>query len=79
MEGSVMKMRPLGGVDLPANQPVTPKPGGMHMCLRRRALQAGNRPDQISKAGQKQVEVTVENRRGGTGGCRHGYAVPAKR
>src|SRR3954466_5412959 len=31
MEGGVMKMRPLAGVDLPAGQPVTLKPGGSHI------------------------------------------------
>jgi copper(I)-binding protein len=34
MEGSVMKMRALpGGIDLPAGQKVTLKPGGMHIML----------------------------------------------
>jgi periplasmic copper chaperone A len=33
MEGMVMKMRPLAGVDIPAGQPVTLKPGGEHVML----------------------------------------------
>src|SRR3954454_16180052 len=31
MDGGVMKMRPLDGLDVPANQPVTLKPGGIHI------------------------------------------------
>src|SRR5215469_6126663 len=33
MEGMVMKMRPMTGVDIPAGQPVTLKPGGEHIML----------------------------------------------
>ena len=33
MEGMVMKMRPLAGLDIPAGQPVTLKPGGEHIML----------------------------------------------
>jgi periplasmic copper chaperone A len=33
MEGGVMKMRPLAGIDLPAGQKVTLQPGAMHIML----------------------------------------------
>src|SRR5271167_584296 len=33
MAGMVMKMRPLAGLDIPAGQPVTLKPGGDHVML----------------------------------------------
>jgi copper(I)-binding protein len=33
MQGMVMKMRPLAGLDIPAGQPVTLKPGGEHIML----------------------------------------------
>ena len=65
MEGNVMKMRPLDKVDVPANQPVTLKPGGVHIMLEglNEPLQPGKSfPLTLSfeKAGQKQVEVAVE-------------------
>ena len=65
MEGSVMKMRPLAGIDLSPNQPVTLKPGGMHIMLEglNEPLQAGKSfPLTLTfeKAGQRQVEVAVE-------------------
>jgi copper(I)-binding protein len=65
MDGSVMKMRPLDGLEVPANQPVTLKPGGVHIMLQglNEPLQAGKSfPLTLSfeKAGQRQVEVAVE-------------------
>lgn len=33
MQGDVMTMRPLAGLDLPAGRPVVLKPGGMHVML----------------------------------------------
>ena len=33
MQGMVMKMRPLSGLDIPAGKPVTLKPGGDHIML----------------------------------------------
>jgi periplasmic copper chaperone A len=71
MEGSVMKMRPLAGVDVPANQPVALKPGGTHIMLEglNEPLQAGKSfPLTLTfeKAGEKQVEVAVE-KAGATG------------
>jgi periplasmic copper chaperone A len=86
MEGSVMKMRPLGGVDLPANQPVTLKPGGMHIMLEglNEPLQAGKSFPLtlgLEKAGQKQVEVTVEKAGAAGPGGQAGtdMPMPAKR
>ena len=45
MDGGVMKMRPVGSIDLPANQTVSLKPGGYHVMLMdiKRQLKAGER------------------------------------
>jgi hypothetical protein len=64
-EGGIMKMRPLDGLDVPANQPVTLKPGGVHIMLQglNEPLQAGKSfPLTLTfeKAGERQVEVAVE-------------------
>ena len=65
MDGGVMKMRPLAGVDVPANEPVTLKPGGMHIMLQglNEPLQAGKSfPLTLTfeKAGPHEVTVKVE-------------------
>lgn len=65
MEGGVMKMRPLTDVDLPANQPVTLKPGGTHIMLMglTRPLKPGETfPLTLSfdKSGQREITVTIE-------------------
>ena len=66
MEGGVMKMRPLpNGVELPAGQPVTLKPGGTHIMLMglKQPLKKGDTfPLTLSfeKAGTKEVTVAVE-------------------
>ena len=65
MDGGVMKMRPLDGLDVPANQPVTLKPGGIHIMLQglNEPLQAGKSfPLTLTfeKAGERQVEVAIE-------------------
>lgn len=65
MEGSVMKMRPVEGIDLPAGEPVTLKPGGYHIMLTGLAkpLKEGETFPltlDFAKAGAKQVNVTVE-------------------
>jgi copper(I)-binding protein len=64
MEGNVMKMRPLAGVDLPAGQPVTLKPGGTHIMLLglSEPLQAGKSFPltlHFEKAGDRNVTVAV--------------------
>ena len=65
MEGMVMKMRPLAGLDIPAGQPVTLKPGGEHIMLE--GLDAPLREGQsfpltltFDKAGTRTVTVAIE-------------------
>ena len=65
MEGMVMKMRPLAGLDIAAGQPVTLKPGGEHIMLL--GLNAPLREGQsfpltltFEKAGMREVTVAVE-------------------
>ncbi|MBV8338166.1 MAG: copper chaperone PCu(A)C [Alphaproteobacteria bacterium] len=65
MEGMVMKMRPLAGLDIPAGQPVTLKPGGEHIMLV--GLDSALREGQsfpltltFEKAGTRTVTVAVE-------------------
>ena len=61
-----MKMRPLpNGINLPAGQPVTLKPGGMHimlMGLKQPLKQGESFPLTLSlqKGGMKEVNVAVE-------------------
>ena len=65
MEGMVMKMRPLAGLDIPAGQPVTLKPGGQHIMLE--GLDAPLREGQsfpltltFEKAGTRTVTGAIE-------------------
>ena len=65
MQGMVMKMRPLSGLDVPAAKPVTLKPGGDHIMLL--GLEHPLREGQsfpltldFEKAGSRTVTVTVE-------------------
>jgi copper(I)-binding protein len=65
MQGMVMKMRPVSGVDIPAGQAVTLKPGGEHIMLM--GLNQPLREGQsfpltlnFEKAGPRTVTVTVE-------------------
>ena len=65
MQGMVMKMRPISGVDIPAGQPVSLKPGGEHIMLM--GLNQPLREGQsfpltldFEKAGLRTVNVTVE-------------------
>jgi copper(I)-binding protein len=65
MAGMVMKMRPLAGLDIPAGQPVTLKPGGEHIMLMGLGgpLQEGQSfPLTLTfeKAGTREVSVAVE-------------------
>ena len=65
MQGMVMKMRPLSGLDIPAGQPVTLKPGGDHIMLMglNQPLRAGQTFPltlDFEKAGSRTVTVTVE-------------------
>ena len=82
MDGSVMKMRPVEALDLPAGQPVTLKPGGYHIMLTGLAkpLEAGQSFPltlDFAKAGTRQVTVTVEKigSMGPTGGG-NGMSMP---
>src|SRR5271165_5244212 len=65
MAGMVMEMRPLAGLDIPAGQPVTLKPGGEHIMLM--GLNGPLREGQsfpltltFEKAGTRTVTVAVE-------------------
>ncbi|MBV8506016.1 MAG: copper chaperone PCu(A)C [Alphaproteobacteria bacterium] len=65
MQGMVMKMRPISGVDIPAGQPISLKPGGDHIMLM--GLNQPLREGQsfpltlnFEKAGPRTVTVTVE-------------------
>ena len=65
MSGMVMKMRPIAGVDIPAGQPVTLAPGGMHIMLLglKQPLKAGQSFPltlRFEKAGTRTVTVAVE-------------------
>ena len=65
MQGGVMKMRPLAAIDIPAGQPVTLSPGGMHMMLEglTQPLREGQSfPLTLSfeRAGPLQVTVAIE-------------------
>jgi copper(I)-binding protein len=65
MQGDVMKMRPLAAIDIPAGQPVTLSPGGMHIMLLglTQPLREGQSfPLTLSfdHAGPRQVTVTIE-------------------
>ncbi|HEY1796363.1 MAG TPA: copper chaperone PCu(A)C [Stellaceae bacterium] len=85
MDNGVMKMRALpGGVDLPAGQKVTLKPGGMHIMLSALTgpLKEGDSVPltlNFAKAGAEQISVPVEKigamgpAAGGTGGMKTGH------
>jgi copper(I)-binding protein len=65
MQGMVMKMRPISGVDIPAGQPISLKPGGEHimlMGLNEPLLEGQSFPLTLDfeKAGPRTVTVTVE-------------------
>jgi hypothetical protein len=65
MQGMVMKMRPISGVDIPAGQPVSLKPGGEHimlMGLNEQLREGRSFPLTLDfeKAGPRTVTVTVE-------------------
>jgi copper(I)-binding protein len=64
MSGMIMKMRPIGGIDIPAGQPVTLSPGGMHIMLigLKEPLKAGQSfPLTLSfeKAGKRTVNIAI--------------------
>jgi periplasmic copper chaperone A len=64
MDGSVMKMRPVDSLDLPAGNAVTLKPGGYHIMLTglTKQLKEGETFPMtldFAKAGARQIEVSV--------------------
>lgn len=88
MDGGIMRMREVPGVELPAGQPVTLKPGGLHIMLI--GLKEPLRPGQsmpltlrFEKAGAREVTAAV-GKVGATapeshaGGSMHDYQ-PASR
>src|SRR5690242_1732707 len=71
MSGNVMQMRPLAGIDIPAGQPVTLKPGGEHIMLLGldHPLQEGKSFPltlNFEKGGSRTVSVPIE-KAGATG------------
>jgi len=65
MDGNVMRMRELDGIDVPAGQRVELKPGGMHIMFMglKAPLKAGDTfPATLTfqKAGEVKVTVTVK-------------------
>jgi copper(I)-binding protein len=65
MQGGVMQMRPLAGIDLPAGQSVVLKPGAAHIMLMglRQPLRIGESfrlTLEFDKAGKREVSVGVE-------------------
>ncbi|GIZ50833.1 copper chaperone PCu(A)C [Noviherbaspirillum aridicola] len=76
MQGNVMKMREVGGIDIGSAATLEMKPGeGYHLMLMglRQPLRAGERFPltlQFDKAGKLEVEVSVQE---AAGGHRHGH------
>jgi periplasmic copper chaperone A len=65
MSGNVMQMRPLAAIDIPAGQPVTLAPDGLHIMLEglKKPLRAGQSfPLTLTfeKAGKRTVDVAVQ-------------------
>jgi copper(I)-binding protein len=63
-EGDVMKMRPVPGIDVPANGQVKLEPGGFHVMMMdlTRKLNVGDKVKLtlfFERAGQVQLDVTV--------------------
>ena len=84
MDGTIMRMRPLAALDLPAGQPVALQPGGTHIMLEglNEPLRAGRSFPltlNFEKAGRREVTVTIE-KPGATGPAGHtggGTPMPA--
>jgi copper(I)-binding protein len=86
MDGSVMKMRSLGALDLPAGQSVVLKPGATHIMLvgLKHPLHAGESFPltlDFAKAGKREVSVTVEKMgaMGPPGQGNAGMSMPGQR
>jgi copper(I)-binding protein len=89
MDGGVMRMRQVDGIDLPAGQAVTLEPGGYHlmlMDLRQKLVEGQSFPLTLvfKNAGKETIEVRIESAgaagpmpgMGGMGGM-GGMAQPA--
>jgi periplasmic copper chaperone A len=75
MAGMVMKMRPIAALDIPADQPVTLKPGGEHIMLiglQHPLLEGQTFPLTLNfeKAGARTVTVAIE-KAGAMPGAQH--------
>jgi periplasmic copper chaperone A len=63
MEGNIMKMRAVAGIDLPAGKPVELKPGGLHVMLLelKQQLKEGDLvPITLVVEGKDKVRQTIE-------------------
>ena len=63
LDGGVMKMRPVAGIELPAGRTVNLKPGGLHVMLTglKRELKAGERvPLKLKVKDAKGAESTLD-------------------
>jgi copper(I)-binding protein len=65
MDGTVMRMRQVNAIDLPAGKPVELKPGGLHLMLMglKAPLKKGDQVPltlRFEKAGEVKVELKVE-------------------
>jgi copper(I)-binding protein len=65
IEGGVMKMRPVGRIELPAGKPVKLAPGGLHVMLMdlKRTLKPGDRVPltlTVQRADSARVAFTIE-------------------
>ena len=81
MEGSIMRMRPVAAIEIPAGEPVALKPGGFHIMME--GLNQPLREGQsfpltltFEKAGERQVTATVEKVGASGPGGQMGGAMP---
>jgi copper(I)-binding protein len=73
MDGNVMKMREVKGIDVPANGSVELKPGGLHLMFMdiKTPLKAGETVPvklKFQKSGEVEVKLQVMDISGGHGG-----------
>ncbi len=73
MDGSVMRMRAVPSIEIPAGATVKFAPGGLHVMLQdlKRPLKQGDRVPVIltfERAGEAKVELSVTDMAGGSGG-----------
>ncbi len=80
MEGTVMRMRQVEAIDIPAGERVALEPGGLHiMFINLKApLKEGDRFPmtlRFEKAGEVKVDVAVEKPAAATAGHGHGHGA----